>query len=354
MSNKIHIRNGYLEVNLEGSIRLDERLSQLSKIISVVSKTKSKYLLIKMLPESSLNTKEDIDKLLSKFHQEDMALRNRNIFIKVAIYSPTLDVFKPHQKILEAKDLTNIHFFDNLKSAITWLDVQSSVENIIAYFQPIICLSDNKVIGYEALARKVVKNKIVSIHQWLPQLLNERQGGYRLTERMLALAEKKSKQLSENQYISVNFEIGEINSNSIEALLAPFNNKKFIQKLVVEVCERGDILVNHQDLIKNLKNINARIALDDVGSGNARFFEVLDFSPEIIKLDKLITDRMLEKKVSSFVSVFSAWCENNKISVLAEGIETQAIALACKQAGIKFGQGFLFGKPQAELLVMTS
>ena len=71
MSNKIHIRNGYLEVNLVGSIRLDERLSQLSKIISVVSKTKSKYLLIKMLPESSLNTKEDIDKLLSKFHQEE-------------------------------------------------------------------------------------------------------------------------------------------------------------------------------------------------------------------------------------------------------------------------------------------
>ncbi|WP_169338305.1 EAL domain-containing protein [Colwellia piezophila] len=343
-----------MKINLAGSIQLAERLSQLSKIISVVSKTRSKYLLIKILPESSLNSKEDIDKLLSKVHQEDWALRNKNIFIKIAIYSPTLDNFNLHKKILQAKDLTNIQFFDDLKAAITWLDVQSSLEDITAYFQPIIRLNDSKVIGYEALARKVLKNKIIPIPQWLPQLFNERQGSYRLAEKMLLLAEKKSKQLSEKQYISVNFEVDEINSNKIEQLLAPFKKTKFLEKLVIEVCERGDVNINHIELIENIKKLNTRIALDDIGSGNDRLLQLLDFSPEILKLDKKVTDRMLEIKVASFISFFSSWCESNKISLLAEGIETREIAIACKRAGIKFGQGYLFGKPQAELLTINT
>jgi len=352
MSNTIKIRNNFLDITLSGHTTLEKRLSQVGKIISMVSKTRSKYLLIRMQPDAILTMDTDINTLLSKVHQEDWSLRKRNIFIKVAIFvdGASIDMFEPHKKILSSKDLSNIQVFGELKAAVAWLDVESSINDITAFFQPIVNLNTNKVVGYEALARKVVDDKIIPIPEWLPQLFNEKNGSFRLTQRMLALAEQKAKGLDSNQYISVNFEVDEINSNGIESLLSPFADKQFMKKLVVEVCERGDIKIDPQQLINNISQLNARIAIDDLGTGNARILELLDFSPEIVKLDKQITDRILEKKVSSFVSFFSSWCEQNNISLLAEGIETEKIAVACKEAGINFGQGFLFGKPQAELL----
>jgi len=352
MPNTINIRNNFLDIKLSGHTTLEKRLSQVGKIISLVSKTKSKYLLIRIQPDAILTMDVDINTLLTKVHQEDWSLRKRNIFIKVAIFvdAAAVDIFEPHKKILLSKDLNNIQIFTSQKEAISWLDIESSISDVTAFFQPIVDLNNNNIVGYEALARKVVGDKIIPIPKWLPQLFNEKKGSFRLTQKMLSLAEKKAKGLNSNQYISVNFEVDEINSNDIESLLSAFADKKFMKQLVVEVCERGDIEINHQQLITNINELNARIAIDDLGSGNARILELLDFSPEIVKLDKQVTDRLLEKKVASFVKFFSAWCEQNNISLLAEGIETQAIATACQQAGINFGQGFLFGRPQAELL----
>jgi len=352
MSDTIKIKKNCLDIKFSGHTTLDKRLSQVGKIISLVSKTKSKYLLIRIQPDAILAMDTDIKILLNKVQQDDFNLRKRGIFIKVAIFvdMAAIDAFDAHKKILLSKELTNIQIFGCLKEAKDWLNIESSINDVTAFFQPIVDLRDNNIIGYEALARKIVDDKIIPINDWLPQLFNEKNGSFRLTEKMLALAEKKSEQLDSNQYISVNFEISEINSNGIESLLSVFAEKKFMKQLVVEVCERGDIEIDHQQLIANINQLNARIAIDDLGSGNSRILELLDFSPEIVKLDKQIIGRIQEKKVASFVTFFSAWCEQNNISLLAEGIETQKVADACKEAGINLGQGFLFGRPQAELL----
>ncbi|MEW6997016.1 EAL domain-containing protein [Colwelliaceae bacterium BS250] len=322
------------------------------KVIALVSKTRSKYLLVRLQSDANFPEQKHVDDLLDKIKQEYLKLRNINIFIKVAIYAPfsSIDIVEYTNEKLLSKDLTAIKFFENINKAINWLDIVSSLDDITAFFQPIVSLENSKIVGYEALARKIVDNEIIPINEWMPQLFNEKQGSYRLSEKILVIAENKSKQLEDDQHISVNFEVSEINSNGIKSLLKPYEQSKFLNKLIVEVCERGDILINHNELIDNIKNLDIRIALDDLGTGHARLLQLLDFSPHLVKLDKKITDRMNDQKVASFISYFCTWCDQNNIYILAEGIETEDIAIACQCVGIKYGQGFLFGKPQAELV----
>jgi len=60
MENKITIKDNYLKIKLFGSTTLEQRLLQISNIMSIVSKTRSRYLLVEMNPESSLTSIEDL------------------------------------------------------------------------------------------------------------------------------------------------------------------------------------------------------------------------------------------------------------------------------------------------------
>ena len=102
MSNTIKIRNNFLDITLSGHTTLEKRLSQVGKIIALVSKTKSKYLLIRIQPDAILSANADINTLLTKVHQEDWSLRKRNVFIKVAVFVDvaSIDIFEPHKKLL--------------------------------------------------------------------------------------------------------------------------------------------------------------------------------------------------------------------------------------------------------------
>ena len=89
-----------------------------------------------------------------------------------------------------------------------------------------------------------------------------------------------------------------------------------------------------------------RLAIDDVGAGFSSLRHIVVTNPDVIKIDRSVvtglgTDPVLSTLVRSLVT-FGHGCD---ATVVAEGVETAADAVALHSAGVDLGQGWFFGRP---------
>jgi EAL domain-containing protein (putative c-di-GMP-specific phosphodiesterase class I) len=92
-------------------------------------------------------------------------------------------------------------------------------------------------------------------------------------------------------------------------------------------------------------------ALDDFGAGHAGLNLLARFQPDIVKLDMELI-RGIETSLARRVIVdgVARMCRELGITVIAEGIETEAEFAALRAIGIRYVQGYLFARPMVEAL----
>ena len=96
-----------------------------------------------------------------------------------------------------------------------------------------------------------------------------------------------------------------------------------------------------------LEQCDMELAYDDFGVGQSRFMELVEVPPDYIKLDRaLITglDRPTSRQ-SGLVEMVLKLAQDFKIRTLAEGVATEAEAVACRELGFDYLQGFHLGRP---------
>jgi EAL domain-containing protein (putative c-di-GMP-specific phosphodiesterase class I) len=92
-------------------------------------------------------------------------------------------------------------------------------------------------------------------------------------------------------------------------------------------------------------------AIDDFGAGHAGLGLLADFQPDLIKIDmKLIRGIDTSPARQAVVAGIVGIAKELDITVLAEGIETEAEFRILKEAGIRLFQGYWFAKPAFEEL----
>jgi EAL domain-containing protein (putative c-di-GMP-specific phosphodiesterase class I) len=100
------------------------------------------------------------------------------------------------------------------------------------------------------------------------------------------------------------------------------------------------------DALRILRDAGVLLAIDDAGAGYSTFSHILRLRPDIIKLDRSITQgvdcdagrRALTSALVIFAAEITAY-------VVAEGIETEAELVALRTAGVGRGQGFWLARP---------
>jgi len=338
--------DGYLELRPPPFTSVKERLEQIQFSFELIFKSRYSNVLIELDQSHPVTGFKDLHTLVKKIHREDWKIRNKGIFLKMAILVPQdkIQQYEFHQKAYQARDL-NISVFESRMAALSWLLEDAPLEHIRAYFQPIVDLKSNAVIGYETLARKIEDDQVYLPEQWLPELLAEEKGSRRLASHMLGLALENLNNIEASQYLSVNFETDDLYPEFYTERLKRYSKSDYTSRLVFEVAERGRIQADVQQMINFIHSINGRIALDDVGAGAARLLGLIDLQPDIIKFDRAITQRISEQAVQQFIVYFSDWGKANNIATLAEGIESEKELNSCLKAGVVYGQGYLFGKP---------
>ena len=120
------------------------------------------------------------------------------------------------------------------------------------------------------------------------------------------------------------------------------------RRLVVEVVEHAPAwdAEAFREALDCLRDIGAKIAVDDVGLGHSNYQMILDCRPDYFKIDRYFVlgchaDYYRQAVLASIAQLARSF----GAQVIAEGIETETDLAAVMDAGIGLGQGFLLGAP---------
>ncbi|MEU3935214.1 EAL domain-containing protein [Streptomyces sp. NPDC029044] len=236
------------------------------------------------------------------------------------------------------------------------LDRAISREEFALRYQPVVDITGGQVIGFEALARwPQGRCGLASPGQFIP-LAEETGhiaplGAWVLRNAAADMARlQRTAGRAVAPYISVNVsglqwqdaDFLEEVSRAVETPgLAPGS-------LQLELTE--SVLVRRDDrldrLIRSLKELGVRIAVDDFGTGFSSLRYLRDFPVDTLKLDKTyIDDIPRDPRQAALVRGIVCLARTLGLQIIAEGIEQRGQRDLLTSMGCRFGQGFLFAGP---------
>lgn len=225
---------------------------------------------------------------------------------------------------------------------------------LTVYYQPQIDINTGQVMGAEALVRWIDPERgLIAPDQFIP--LAEQTG---LINGIGSFVLKESceqlKTWIDQGYQAISMAVNlspvqlrhsdiieEIENTLADTGLPP-------EMLEIEITESA-LMEREQesiDLLNRLRSLGVRIAIDDFGTGYSSLAYLKKFPIDVLKIDKSFVDNIPHDKDDMVIaSTIVAMGHSLGLSVLAEGVETEAqlAFLASKQCN--YYQGFLKSKP---------
>ncbi|MDP1930068.1 MAG: EAL domain-containing protein [Gammaproteobacteria bacterium] len=221
---------------------------------------------------------------------------------------------------------------------------------IISAFQPIYSIAHRRIVGLEGLARGIDCN-----NQQIPpyQLFNLPQSDDIVTlDQICQLVHIENFHALDppSAWLFLNVDPQTLNrqNNYLRFLSWLLREKKYpANRFVIEVLESTiDDEKELEDHIQEYKKMGFLIAIDDFGAGQSNFERIWRIKPDIVKLDRSMLQKAgTDPSVKSLIKGITSMLHNCKCIVLAEGVETEAEAMAAMEGGVDLVQGFYFAHP---------
>ena len=251
-----------------------------------------------------------------------------------------------HQFRTTAK--TKAHLEEALKQAV--INGQ-----ICCHLQSIVSLPDQKITGFEALARwQHPKRGLISPADFIPiaessSLITEIDALI-IHQACQTLADWQSKGLAEDLHVSANLSARSLNdqriANQIEASLATTGIRSDL--LYIEITET--MLVENLDTaartLERLRWLGIRLAIDDFGTGYSSLRYLKKLPVGFLKIDQSFTFGLGQNQQDDvIVEAVIRMAMALGLQVIAEGVETEAQSRLLSDLGCHFAQGYFFGRP---------
>jgi PAS domain S-box-containing protein len=221
--------------------------------------------------------------------------------------------------------------------------------NIISYFQPIINNKTKQIDKYESLVRLIDEqgNVLAPYH-----FLNiSKKGHYynKITHRVLENTFKILKKITTK--LSINFSALDLENNQMTDLIYQFldQHKEERDRLIFELLEDENIqnFEKVRKFIKKVKAMGIKIAIDDFGVGYSNFERLLEFEPDIIKIDGSLVRNITKDRYSrDVVESIVKFAKKQNILTIAEFVENEEIFNLLSELEVDYSQGYYFGKPE--------
>jgi diguanylate cyclase (GGDEF)-like protein len=265
----------------------------------------------------------------------------------------------------KAEGVSTIRFFEpqmdaNMERRMAMekgLRAALAAKAIVPHYQPLVSLDDNRITGFEALARwesaefgQVAPDVFIPIAEECG-LIGE------LVDHVLRLACRDASAWPKDVMVAVNLSAIQLRDDTLGLRVLSILAETGLQphRLELELTESAllDNFSKARRVIEQLRQAGVRIALDDFGTGYATIAQLRMLHLDKIKIDRSFVDLVCKDPESlAIVRAILGLASGFGLSTLAEGIE-DAEQLAClKETGCLEGQGYLFGKaaPASEVL----
>jgi PAS domain S-box-containing protein len=258
------------------------------------------------------------------------------------------------QDIIYADGFSGIEYaiaLNNIETLRT-LRIALDKNNLISYFQPIVNNHTRQVEKYESLVRLVDENGVI---QSPAKFLEIAKKGRYYTQITKTVLENSFKVLEEtDKEISINLSALDIESEAIQKSIVHLLqlHKEDAKRVVFELLESEDVKDFNAviQFIKQVKPLGVKIAIDDFGTGYSNFQRLLQYEPDLLKIDgSLIQDIMTNELSRNIVETIVLFAQKQKIKTVAEFVENEEIFNIVKEIGIDYSQGYAFGKPEEYL-----
>jgi PAS domain S-box-containing protein len=220
---------------------------------------------------------------------------------------------------------------------------------IVSYFQPIINNKTKKLEKYESLVRLVDESG--NVLSPLSFLDISKKGNYynKITHRVLENSFKILEHISTK--ISINLSSLDIEKESTQTKLFELLDeyKDYASRIVFELLEDEHVKDFNviKNFIKKVKALGVQIAIDDFGAGYSNFERLLEFDPDILKIDGSLVKNIVNDTYSrNVVETIVTFAKKQNIITIAEYVENEEIFNILNDLGVDYSQGYYFGEPK--------
>ena len=234
-----------------------------------------------------------------------------------------------------------------------------SKEQFKVYYQPVIDTKTGKIASAEALIRWIHPDKgFISPALFIPAL---EENGH-ISELDFYVLKKVWQFINDrcenNKFvvpISVNLSwmdfYDEIMMEKILKEMDRFreNGREHMARFEITETSYAAIKENRSGILESLRIKNAKILLDDFGSGFSSFGMLQDYDFDILKIDMSFIRKIGENpKTKSIVHSIIGMAHEIGIKTVAEGVETEEQVSFLRQSGCDYIQGYYYSKPLPE------
>jgi EAL domain-containing protein (putative c-di-GMP-specific phosphodiesterase class I) len=224
------------------------------------------------------------------------------------------------------------------------------------FYQPIVHLSDYRLLGFEALIRWWHPARgLLLPGAFLPLAEDTRlvvpMGTWVLNEACRQVA-TWCRRFGEDGVVPVRLNVSahqlsrpDFVDRVAEALSSPGVPPSLVHLELTEsaMMEHREATV---DTLNRLKELGVGLSIDDFGTGYSSLAYLHRFPTDSVKIDRSFVSNIAPGSTDlGLVRSILDLAHGLGMVVVAEGIETEAQADALRQLGCSVGQGFLFGRP---------
>lgn len=250
--------------------------------------------------------------------------------------------------------LTQIKLDNGLRKAV-------KNQELFVVYQPIYHSSTKKIRGYEALLRwQHAELGMVNPMQFIP--IAENNGaiieiGQWVIRHVLHRYMELHGHQTVKPVISINISVVQMLEPSFVTMVSDIIHETGFDPRYLEMEITESVLISSPEkiiqVIRQLKDMGIRIALDDFGSGYASLSSLQLLKPQVLKIDKSLIDEITsENPISHIVGSIISLAHQLDINVVAEGVETELQMEYLRKKRCDYIQGYLFSKPLKEEEIM--
>lgn len=232
--------------------------------------------------------------------------------------------------------------------------VHKAIENgeIEAYLQPKYSLSQNCIIGAEALVRwRKEDGSVISPAEFVPILENVGyivDVDYCVYEQILKCCARWKDEGKQLIPISVNFSRKHTSNPKFVETMCALADKYGVDKKYIEVeitestISDNNIMMRHME---RLREAGFKLDMDDFGTGYSSLDLLMEAPVDVVKIDKRFIDKTDSESGRTYIKQIADLVVAAGKDIIFEGVETQTQADFLLKNGYSKIQGYYFDRP---------